>query len=304
MNWQTRSMAVAMAVALGWVAPPAAAQLQEPDFTLQAQELGEGLYMLSGRGGNIAVSTGTDGTFLVDDQYAPAVPEINAALGRLGAPPTRFVLNTHWHHDHTGGNEPLAAAGTVVVAHANVRSRMSMPQERGFLGGATPASPAGALPIVTFDDALTLYLNGHRIRAMHLAQAHTDGDVAIHFEGANVVHAGDLLFNRRYPFIDIDSGGTVEGLLAAVDHLLAVTNDGTRIIPGHGPLATRADLAAYRAMLVETSARVRKLLDEGRDADQIVAAAPNADYDATWAWSFITAERYVRMLVGLLKDRT
>lgn len=304
MNWQTRSMAVAMAVALGWVAPPAAAQLQEPDFTLQAQELGEGLYMLSGRGGNIAVSTGTDGTFLVDDQYAPAVPEINAALGRLGAPPTRFVLNTHWHHDHTGGNEPLAAAGTVVVAHANVRARMSVPQERRFLGGAIPASPAGALPIVTFDDALTLYLNGHRIRAMHLAQAHTDGDVAIHFEEANVVHAGDLLFNRRYPFIDIDSGGTVEGLLAAVDHLLAVTDDGTRIIPGHGPLATRADLAAYRAMLVETSARVRKLLDEGRDADQIVAAAPNADYDATWAWSFITAERYVRMLVGLLKDRT
>ncbi len=282
------------------VAAPAAAQLQEPDFTVRAERLGEGLYVLVGQGGNIGVSSGADGTFLIDDQYAPATPAINAALATLGAEPVRFVLNTHWHGDHTGGNENFGEAGAVIVAQDNVRGRMSKPQQNRFLDGATPASPPAALPVITFGDSLGLHLNGQTIRALHTPRAHTDGDVIVRFDTANVLHAGDLFFNGLYPFIDVDSGGSVEGLLAAVDLMLSVSDAETRIIPGHGPLADRAALLAYRNMLVDTSARVRRLLDEGLGVEQIVAAAPNADYDATWAWGFITGERYLRMLVNLM----
>lgn len=285
-----------------WAAAPATAQLQEPDFSVQAQRLGEGLFVLIGRGGNIGVSSGADGTFMIDDQYAPATPAINAALEQLGVAPVRFVLNTHWHGDHTGGNEHYARAGAVIVAHENARARMSTPQRGKFRGQATPASPQAALPVITFADSVSLYLNGHRIRALHAAPAHTDGDVMVYFEDANVLHAGDLLFNGLYPFIDPDSGGSVEGLIAAVDLILDTTNDDTVIIPGHGPLSNRAAVRAYRQMLVETSSRVRRLMDDGMDVEQIVAAAPNADYDETWAWSFITGERYLRMLVVLMGE--
>ena len=294
------------AVTLGalsvWAAAPATAQLQEPDFTVQAERLGEGLFVLIGRGGNIGVSSGADGTFIIDDQYAPATPAINAALEQLGVAPVRFVLNTHWHGDHTGGNENYAKAGAVIVAHENARARMSTPQRGKFRGQATPASPQAALPVITFADSVSLYLNGHRIRALHAAPAHTDGDVMVYFEDANVLHAGDLLFNGLYPFIDPDSGGSVEGLIAAVDLILDTTNDDTVIIPGHGPLSNRAAVRAYRQMLVETSSRVRRLMDDGMDVEQIVAAAPNADYDRTWAWGFITSERYLRMLVVLMGE--
>jgi glyoxylase-like metal-dependent hydrolase (beta-lactamase superfamily II) len=294
------------AVTLGalsvWAAAPATAQLQEPDFTVQAERLGEGLFVLIGRGGNIGVSSGADGTFIIDDQYAPATPAINAALEQLGVAPVRFVLNTHWHGDHTGGNENYAKAGAVIVAHENARARMSTPQRGKFRGQATPASPQAALPVITFAGSVSLYLNGHRIRALHAAPAHTDGDVMVYFEDANVLHAGDLLFNGLYPFIDPDSGGSVEGLIAAVDLILDTTNDDTVIIPGHGPLSNRAAVHAYRQMLVETSSRVRRLMDDGMDVEQIVAAAPNADYDRTWAWGFITSERYLRMLVVLMGE--
>lgn len=294
------------AVTLGalsvWAAAPATAQLQEPDFTVQAERLGEGLFVLIGRGGNIGVSSGADGTFIIDDQYAPATPAINAALEQLGVAPVRFVLNTHWHGDHTGGNENYAKAGAVIVAHENARARMSTPQRGKFRGQATPASRQAALPVITFAGSVSLYLNGHRIRALHAAPAHTDGDVMVYFEDANVLHAGDLLFNGLYPFIDPDSGGSVEGLIAAVDLILDTTNDDTVIIPGHGPLSNRAAVRAYRQMLVETSSRVRRLMDDGMDVEQIVAAAPNADYDRTWAWGFITSERYLRMLVVLMGE--
>lgn len=297
---QIKGMAAAALAALAALAAaPAQAQLQEPDFSVAATDLGDGLYLLAGRGGNIGVSAGADGTFLIDDQYAPATPAINAALGKLGVAPVRFVINTHWHGDHTGGNENFGKAGAVIIAHDNVRGRMSVPQQNRFLDGATPAAAAAALPVITFGDALNLHLNGQTIRALHAPRAHTDGDTVVHFTSSNVLHAGDIFFNGRYPFIDVDSGGSIAGLLAAVDLMLAASDDATRIIPGHGPLADRVALQAYRDMLAETSARVAKLLDEGRSVEQIIAAAPNADYDATWAWAFITAERYVRMLVGL-----
>jgi glyoxylase-like metal-dependent hydrolase (beta-lactamase superfamily II) len=254
---------------------------------------------LIGRGGNIGVSTGADGVFLIDDQYAPMTPSVVASLRDLNVGAPRFVLNTHWHGDHTGGNENLAKAGALLVAHDQVRARMSTDQFVSFVQSAVPASPSGALPVVTFSDALSFHLNGDEIRGTYVPHAHTDGDVFVHFRRANVIHTGDL-FYRFYPFIDISSGGSIPGVIAAVDRMLAMADDRTRIIPGHGPLANRADLVEYREMLVVTSGRIRDLIKAGKTVEEVVALKPNTDYDAKWAWSFITAERYLQMVYELV----
>jgi len=296
------------ALTLAAVAELALAQLTPPDVTVQTEAVAPGIYMLVGRAGNIGVSTGPDGVFLIDDQYAPMTPSIVAALQKLNAGPPRFVLNTHWHGDHTGGNENLAKEGSLVIAHDQVRARMSSDQFVAFLQSAVPASPQAALPVVTFNDGISLHLNGDEIRGRYAPNAHTDGDVFVTFRRANVIHAGDLFF-RFYPYIDISSGGSVPGMIAAVDRILTMADDRTRIIPGHGPIANRADLVEYREMLVVTSGRIRDLVAAGKTVEEVVAAAPNADYDAKWAWTFITAERYSRMLYELIEkelkpDRT
>lgn len=269
---------------------------QEAAAEIEVAEVAPGIHVLYGAGGNIGVSSGQDGVFLVDDQYAPMTPKIFAALATLSPKPPRFVLNTHWHGDHTGGNENLAAAGSILVAHDNVRLRMGTEQFSKFFERTTPASPAAALPVVTFSDGVSFHLNGDEIRGEHVAAAHTDGDVFIHFRKANVLHTGDLVFAGMYPFIDLDSGGSVDGVLAAVDRMLAIADDGTRIIPGHGRVTDKAGLKAYREMLAVTSARVRELAKAGRTIEEVLAANPNADYDATQAWAFITPERYARIL--------
>jgi cyclase len=274
----------------------AAAAAQEPLPPVTAEEVAPGVHVLYGSGGNIGVSAGADGVFLVDDQYAVMTPQITEALAKISPKPPRFVLNTHWHGDHTGGNENLAATGTLVVAHDNVRVRMSSEQFSKFFERTTPASPGAALPVVTFNDSLSLFLNGDEIRGTHVPNAHTDGDVFLHFRKANVIHTGDLVFAGMYPFVDLDSGGSVDGVIAAVDRMLALADDRTRIIPGHGKVTDKAGLAAYREMLATTSGRVRELAKAGKTVDEVLAAAPNADYDAGQAWSFITAERYARIL--------
>ncbi len=223
-------------------------------------------------------------------------PKITEALAKLSPEPPRFVLNTHWHGDHTGGNENLANKGALVVAHDQVRARMGSEQYSKFFDRKTPASPAKALPVVTFNDGLSFHLNGDEIRGSHAPIAHTDGDVFIHFRKANVIHTGDLVFTGRYPFIDLDSGGSVAGVIAAVDRMLALADGATRIIPGHGDVTDRAGLAAYREMLVVTSKRVRDLVAAGKTVDEVLAAKPNADYDAKQAWAFITPERYLQIL--------
>jgi len=283
------------------LAVPAEAQLQQPEVTITTENVAEGVYVLFGQGGNMGVSAGEDGVFVIDDQFAPLTPKIQAALAELHPAPARFVLNTHWHFDHTGGNENFGKAGAVIVAHDNVRARMSVPNMMEFFKRAVPASPPGALPVVTFNDSASFHMNGDDIRAIHVARAHTDGDVIVHFRKANVLHAGDTFFNGMYPFIDLDSGGSIAGLLAAVDTMLALADADTRIIPGHGPVCSRGDLENYRKMLVETTTRVRTLRAEGKTVDEIVAAAPNADFDATWATGFINGERYARMLYGLME---
>jgi cyclase len=289
--------------------PGLAIAQDEPEPPIRTQTVAPGVHVLYGRGGNIGVSTGKDGVFLIDDQYAATTPKVLEALAKLHPEPPRFVLNTHWHGDHTGGNENLAEKGSIVVAHDQVRVRMSAEQFSEFSQRKTPASPAGALPIVTFNDSLSLHVNGDELRGVYAPHAHTDGDVFIHFKKANVIHTGDLVFAGMYPFIDLDSGGSVDGVIAAVDRMLELADDATRVIPGHGEATDRAGLIAYREMLSKSSERVRKLKGEGKTVEDVLAARPNADYDAKLSWDFITAERYARILYRdaerkLTKDRT
>jgi cyclase len=252
--------------------------------------------MLTGAGGNIGVSMGADGAFLVDDQYAPMSPKIQAAVKALGPQPLRFVLNTHWHGDHTGSNEEMGKAGALIVAHENVRVRMSSEQFLKLWNEKVPPSPAGALPVVTFTDAVTFHLNGDEVRAFHIPPAHTDGDAIVHFKKADVIHMGDTFFNGMYPFIDLDSGGNVAGMIAAADLVLKMVGPRTKIIPGHGPLATATELKAYRDMLSGARDRVGALLKEGKTLEQAVAAKPLAAWDATWGNGFMKPDGFVGIL--------
>jgi glyoxylase-like metal-dependent hydrolase (beta-lactamase superfamily II) len=285
----------------------AAALGQQPDFSkveIKPTKLGDGLYMLTGSGGNIGLSVGEDAAaFLIDDQYAPLTEKIKAAIAAIGDKPVRFVLNTHWHFDHTGGNENLGQAGALIVAHDNVRKRMSVEQFMRELQMKIPASPKAALPIVTFSDTATFHLNGDEIHAMHVPPAHTDGDTLVHFRKANVVHMGDLFFNGFYPSIDLSSGGTVDGVIGAVEKALGMTDASTRFIPGHGPLANRKALETYVSVLRTARDRVKQLVDAGRSADEVVAAKPLKEFDATWGKGFMSTEQFLRILYANLSRR-
>ncbi len=271
---------------------PAAAQQNFDDARIVAEPVAPSVHMLVGPGGNIGVSVGEDGVFLIDDQYAPLTDRVLAALGTLTPERVRFVLNTHWHEDHSGGNENLGGAGALIVAHDNVRVRMSVEQMLEFGGQSmrVPPSPVVALPVVTFTEDVTFHINGDGIHAFHVENAHTDGDAIVHFREADVVHMGDVYFNGGLPFIDTSSGGSIDGVIAAVEETLGVIGADTKVIPGHGPLATRAELQAYVDGLRAMRRLVAELVAEGHPIDHILDFRPIQEQAAAWGVTDRTAE--------------
>lgn len=275
------------AITLGLLAGTVAAQQDFSAVEVRATPIRDGLYLITGSGGNILASTGKSGTFLVDDQYAPLTARIQAALDEVTDQPVRFIINTHWHGDHVGGNENFAEAGAVIVAHENVRHRMSRDQFVAVFDLTVPAAPAMALPVVTFSQGVTLHLNGDDVRIIHVAHAHTDGDALVHFERANVLHMGDIYFNGQYPFIDLDSGGGIHGMIEAIERGLALADEQTVIVPGHGPLSNRAELAAYGAMLAGFRNRIAALKAKDMTLEQVLAQNPTAEFDERLGGAFI-----------------
>lgn len=294
------SRAVFGAVLLAAVSATAQAQVNFDTIQVRTQQLANGVYMLVGTGGNIGLAVGDEAVFVVDDQYAPLTPKILAAIKAVTAKPVRFVVNTHWHFDHTGGNENLGKAGALVVAHENVRRRMSAGQFIEALNRTEPAAAPGALPVVTFTAGVTFHINGDSVVVTHVPPAHTDGDAIVHFTKANVVHMGDLFVSAGLPFVDRSSGGSIHGVIGAAERGLAMSNATTKIIPGHGPLADRARLQAYRDMLVALRDRMRQEIAAGKTVDQVLAMKITAPYEKEWPGGH---ERFVRTLHRELSGR-
>lgn len=250
--------------------------------TIRTTKLRDTLFLLEGAGGNIVCLKGPDGKLLIDAQTAAGAPHLLDALGRLDARPPKLLVNTHWHPDHTDGNAAVHMAGALVIAHINTRVRLSSPQYMAVYDLHVPAAPDEGLPQQTFREAETLWVDNEQIRLKHVAHAHTDSDIFAHFQRGNVIHTGDLWFNGMYPLIDTSTGGAIGGMIRGVDECLALADDETKIVPGHGPLGNKAGLAAYRGMLATVSDRVKALKAKGDSLEQAVAAKPTADLDATW----------------------
>ena len=277
---------------------------QEDGFAgveIKTEQVAPGIYMLVGAGGNIGVSAGEDGVFMIDDQFAPLTDRITAAIAALTDRSIRFVINTHWHYDHTGGNENLGKQGSLIVAHDNVYQRMSTDTEIGAFNQVVPAAPKAALPVITFNDNVTFRLNSEEIRAVHYSRSHTDGDSVIQFVNANVFHTGDIWFNGFYPFIDVSSGGSIDGVIGSIRKLVDLADDNTRIIPGHGPLGDKQGLQDYLEMLETVRDRMNKLIAEGKSLEQIIELRPNADYDDAMGKGFINPEKFLQILYSDLK---
>jgi glyoxylase-like metal-dependent hydrolase (beta-lactamase superfamily II) len=284
-------------------ATTARAQMGDPaKVTLKTTPVAGGISMIEGAngfaGGNVAVSVGDDGIFIIDDELEPMTAKLKAALAALSKKPVRFVVNTHWHMDHAGNNPAMAAAGAVIVAQENVRKRLGADAvlHMGDKEMKIKAQPAAALPVVTFTDDVTLHLNGDEVHVIHVAPAHTDGDSIVHFKRANVIHTGDTV-TASYPIVDIDSGGQFEGFIAAADKTLSLCDDNTKIIPGHGPIMTKADMVAYRQMLLDVRDKVGKLIAGKKTADEIKAAKPLTDLDAKWGQGFVKADFLIDAVV-------
>ncbi len=274
----------------------------KPDPVIQTIKVTDSIYMLQGNGGNIGLCVGKDGAFLIDDQFAPMVGQIKAAVRKVSEKPVKFLLNTHHHGDHTGGNERFGETGAIIVAHENVRKRMSQEQFNKDFGRSTPPAKVSALPVVTFAEGLTFHWNDEEIEVFHVEHAHTDGDAIIHFKKAKVLHMGDTFFNGSYPYIDLGSGGSFDGLIAAVDKVLQMTDDKYQIIPGHGPLAKRKDLQAYRDMLHTVRSRIFELVMLSKNEAEILAAKPTKDLDETWGKGFMKPEVWTKIVIKSIKD--
>lgn len=259
---------------------------------MKPEKVAGSVWMLVGAGGNIGVSIGDDGIVMIDDQYAPLAPKIEAALKSITDKPVRFILNTHYHGDHTGGNEAFGKSAPI-VAHENVRKRLASGTTRR--GTTTPPAPAGALPVLTFNDSVTIHLNGEDVRAVHMPHGHTDGDAVIWFTKSNVVHMGDDLFNNRFPFVDRENGGSVRGLIANIDKVIATIPDDAKVIPGHGALTDKNGLRTFVAMLRGTSAAIEQGIAAGKSLDQLKADKALATWEP-WGAGFIKTDDWIKTL--------
>ena len=284
-------------------AMPAHAQRDFSKVEIEPKPVADNLYMLTGAGGNMALFTGDDGAFMVDDQFAPLSEKILAAVGELTDKPLRFVINTHWHGDHTGGNENMGKAGALIVAHENVRKRMSSEQFTKLWNRTTPPSPAGALPVITFTDATTFHWNGDEVRVQHVGPAHTDGDSIIIFKNANVIHMGDTFFNGSYPYVDLSAGGSVDGVIANAARVLEMADDQTRIIPGHGPLSDKKELQQYHDLLVRLRNKIKTLVDAGNSKEQVIAARPTREFDEHYGQGFMKPDIWTGIVYDSLKQQ-
>ena len=293
----------------GYSAQPAAAPATDAIAARRAQmaaapvqtlKITDALTMLSGPGGNIVVLNGSDGKFVVDTFVQGAWDKLKAALDALGPAPLKAAIDTHWHFDHADNNAAFRAAGAAVIAHDNTKARMAQRHDIKSLGIVFPASPPEALPTETFGATRAIEANGERIALAYVPPAHTDTDISIHFAKGNVLHLGDLFFNGMYPFIDASTGGNIGGMIAAADGALKFVDARTKIVPGHGPMADRTALTAYRDMLATVRDRVAKLKAAGRTLEETIAARPTADLDGAWGKGFLTPDVFLSIVYGTL----
>jgi glyoxylase-like metal-dependent hydrolase (beta-lactamase superfamily II) len=284
--------------------PPAAPP--PPDFSkveIKTTDLGDNCYMLEGQGGNITVAVAKEGIIMVDGQFAPLHDKIKAAIATISNLPIKYLINTHYHGDHTGGNEAFAKDGAIIVAQINVKNRLAAGTTNGLTGAKTPPAPQGALPSDTYTNFSKIRLRGRVADLKHIENAHTDGDTYVWFKTANLLSTGDTFTNGRYPNIDFANGGNIRGMIAATDIYLKLANAKTRIVPGHGPLADKAALVEYHKMLITARDRMAKLVKEGKSEADVVAAKPFADLDAKWAPTELASTNFIRVVYHSLADK-
>jgi len=267
-------------------------------------EVAPGIYMLIGvggfTGGNIALSIGDDGVVMIDDSMPPLLDRMKLAIKSITDKPVDFLINTHVHADHTGNNQSISDDGTHIIAHENLR--INMLTKGIMVDGVKQEISKAALPVITFSHAMSFHLNGEDARIFHVENAHTDGDIVIHYQNANVIHSGDAFFNGIFPYIDIDNGGSIDGFIAAQQKIVSLANDTTKIIPGHGPLGDKQQLNAQLAMLIEVREIIGDLIAQGKTEDEVVNANPLQEYDKQWSWFFITTEKMTRQVYKSLKQ--
>jgi glyoxylase-like metal-dependent hydrolase (beta-lactamase superfamily II) len=291
------------AALLGGVVAVVVAQQDWSKVEIKTEKLADNVWVLYGTGGNIGVCSGPEGTLLIDDQYPQLSEKILAAAKAVNDVPVRWVVNTHWHGDHVGGNEAMANAGATLIAQDRVRQRMMEGQDNQSTGRKVDPAPAKALPVITFNDSTTLHVNGEDAIAFHVAPAHTDGDVIVWFPKANVVHMGDTFFNGLYPRIDLESGGSVDGMIAASERVLAKIDGQTKVIPGHGQVSDKAGLQTYHDMLVGVRGAVAKLVKQKKTLEQAQAAKPTAPWDDVWGKGFIKPDLFVEFIYTELSKK-
>jgi len=288
-----RSVCLALVFLL--LAPPLAGAGKKPP-TVETTRLKDGIHLLRGRGANVGVLSGKDGVLLIDTQYPKSTKPLRAAIRKISKKPIRFLVITHWHGDHVGGIQDLAKSGTAVIAHNNVRKRLA---SGGYLATADHQAPPAtdqALPILTYSDTLTIHFNGQTVRCLHIPLAHTNGDTIVHFVESNVIHMGDIYFNGLYPYIDVNAGGNIDGMIRAVKKGLKIADSGSTIIPGHGPLANREDMKKYLSMLETIRGRVRPQVLAGKSLKEVQASKPTAEFDAQWGKLYLKPDQFTEIV--------